>query len=133
MERLFWWSHYLVVLGFLVYLPYSKHLHIFLAFPTSFYSDLSPRGQMSNIPAIENEVRSMLELPLKENVETLESFGAKILMIFHGRQYFNLFLAQNVVVVLPFVRQILRVKIKSEKNCYGYSRPGRVNSKDKCF
>ncbi|MBK6546576.1 MAG: (Fe-S)-binding protein [Saprospiraceae bacterium] len=77
MERLFWWSHYLVVLGFLVYLPYSKHLHIFLAFPTSFYSDLSPRGQMSNIPAIENEVRSMLELPLKENIETLESFGAK--------------------------------------------------------
>ena len=76
-ERLFWWSHYLIVLGFLVYLPYSKHLHIFLAFPNSYYADLNPRGQMSNIPAIENEVREMLGLELKENVIAQESFGAK--------------------------------------------------------
>lgn len=76
-ERLFWWSHYLVVLGFIVYLPYSKHLHIFLAFPNSYYSNLNPRGEMSNIPAIENEVRNMLGLEQKEHVQALESFGAK--------------------------------------------------------
>lgn len=76
-ERFFWWCHYLVILGFIVYLPYSKHLHIFLAFPNSYYSDLNPRGQMSNIPSIENEVRSMLELEPKENIPAQESFGAK--------------------------------------------------------
>jgi heterodisulfide reductase subunit C len=76
-ERLFWWSHYLVVLGFIVYLPYSKHLHIFLAFPNSYYADLNPRGKMPNIPAIENEVRNMLGLEQKENVQPSERFGAK--------------------------------------------------------
>jgi heterodisulfide reductase subunit C len=76
-ERLFWWSHYLVVLGFIVYLPYSKHLHIFLAFPNSYYADLKPRGEMTNIPSIENEVRGMIGIEPKENVNAIESFGAK--------------------------------------------------------
>ncbi len=76
-ERFFWWSHYLVILGFIVYLPYSKHLHIFLAFPNSYYSDISSRGTMKNIPTIENEVRSMIGLELHEGIVSEESFGAK--------------------------------------------------------
>ncbi|HEX5624564.1 MAG TPA: (Fe-S)-binding protein [Saprospiraceae bacterium] len=75
-ERFFWWAHYLVILGFIVYLPYSKHLHIFLAFPSSYFADLKSRGQMQNIPAIENEVRSMLGLTVKEDVAASERFGA---------------------------------------------------------
>lgn len=75
-ERFFWWAHYLIVLGFVVYLPYSKHLHIFLAFPNSYYSDLEPRGKMENITEIETEVRSMLELSSNELPNPRDYFGA---------------------------------------------------------
>ncbi len=77
LERGGWWLHYLVVLGFIVYLPYSKHLHIFFAFPNAYFASLEPRGKMSNIPVIENEVRSMLGMEAKEGVAPQESFGAK--------------------------------------------------------
>ncbi|MEP7195660.1 MAG: (Fe-S)-binding protein [Saprospiraceae bacterium] len=77
MERIGWWLHLTIIYGFIVYLPYSKHLHIFLAFPNSYYSDLNPRGKMSNIPEIENEVRGMLGLQTVELTQARESFGAK--------------------------------------------------------
>lgn len=75
-ERFFWWAHYLIVLGFVVYLPYSKHLHIFLAFPSSYYSDLEERGKMNTIKEIETEVRSMLSLPSSELSNPRDYFGA---------------------------------------------------------
>lgn len=55
-----WWLHILVVFGFLLYLPYSKHLHILLAFPNTFMASARPRGKMSNIDAITHEVHSMM-------------------------------------------------------------------------
>jgi heterodisulfide reductase subunit C len=55
-----WWLHILVVMSFLVYLPYSKHLHILLAFPNTFFSPDKPRGAMTNMPEIEHEVKNML-------------------------------------------------------------------------
>lgn len=61
-ERFGWWLHILVVFGFILYLPISKHLHIFLAFPNIFYSRLRSRGEISNMPEIMNEVKSMLGL-----------------------------------------------------------------------
>lgn len=83
LERCGWWLHLLVVLGFLNYLPFSKHLHIFLAFPNAWFSKLSPRGEMENMPVIANEVRSMLGLealpggvPLDMNTGDLPEFGA---------------------------------------------------------
>jgi len=80
LERVGWWLHFSVVLGFIVYLPYSKHLHIFLAFPNVYFSDLSPRGKMENMPEIMHEVKSMLGIPSdmaeSENDEMPE-FGAK--------------------------------------------------------
>jgi heterodisulfide reductase subunit C len=60
LERNGWWLHYLVVLSFLVYLPYSKHLHIFLSFPNVYFEKPVPRGKMDNMPVIMNEVKSML-------------------------------------------------------------------------
>ncbi len=62
-ERFGWWLHNIVVFGFMVYLPFSKHLHIFLAFPNTYYSKLTPKGEMENMPLVMNEVRSMLGLP----------------------------------------------------------------------
>jgi heterodisulfide reductase subunit C len=78
MERMGWWGHVLVVFGFLNYLPYSKHLHIVLAFPNTYYAKLSPRGEMENMPAVMQEVKSMLglaEAPASDTGE-LPEFGA---------------------------------------------------------
>lgn len=61
-ERFGWWLHILVVFGFIAYLPYSKHLHIFLAFPNTWFSRLRPQGEMLNMPEIQHEVRLMLGL-----------------------------------------------------------------------
>ena len=61
-ERTGWWLHLITVLAFLNYLPISKHLHIFLAFPNVWYSKLTSRGEMENMPEIMNEVKSMMGL-----------------------------------------------------------------------
>ena len=80
-ERIGWWLHVLVVYGFMIYLPHSKHLHIFLAFPNTWFAKLRSRGEMSNMPVIMNEVRSMLGLPTdsqsQETTEAMPEFGAK--------------------------------------------------------
>lgn len=62
LERFGWWLHLSVVFGFIIYLPFSKHLHVFFAFPNTYFAKLNPRGQMENMPAIMNEVKSMMGL-----------------------------------------------------------------------
>lgn len=69
-ERFGWWLHLFTVLAFLCYLPYSKHLHILLAFPNTWYASLSPRGKMSNIEDIQREVRAMMGLAPMPGQET---------------------------------------------------------------
>ena len=59
-ERFAWWFHILGILGFAVYITYSKHLHIFMAFPNTWYSKLEPIGQMNNMPVVTREVKMML-------------------------------------------------------------------------
>ncbi len=61
-ERFGWWLHILTVFGFLCYLPYSKHLHILLAFPNTWYARQKPKGEMSNMPEVQKEVRIMMGL-----------------------------------------------------------------------
>ena len=61
-ERFAWWFHIVGILGFGVYITYSKHLHIFLAFPNTYFAKLEPRGRMNNMPVVTNEVKSMLGL-----------------------------------------------------------------------
>jgi len=73
-ERIGWWLHLMVVLGFILYLPYSKHLHIFLAFPNVYFSKLTSRGEMENMPEIMNEVKSMLGM----EAETLATSDADV-------------------------------------------------------
>lgn len=77
-ERFGWWLHIFTVFGFLCYLPYSKHLHIILAFPNTWYARLSPKGQMENMPEIQKEVRIMMGLDQPDgNAQTeLPEFGA---------------------------------------------------------
>ncbi len=75
-ERIFWWVHILGILAFLNYIPYSKHLHIFLAFPNTYYSRLKPAGQFANMPEVTNEVKLMLDPSSADpNAPPPEKFG----------------------------------------------------------
>jgi hypothetical protein len=56
LERGAWWLHIVGIFAFLNYLPYSKHLHIILAFPNAYYARLEPKGEMKNMPAVQKEV-----------------------------------------------------------------------------
>ena len=80
LERIGWWTHFLVVLAFLNYLPISKHLHILLAFPMTYFARLKPKGEMANMPDVQKEVQSMLdpEAAFDESAMTdeLPEFGA---------------------------------------------------------
>lgn len=60
-ERFAWWFHIIGVLAFLNYLPYSKHLHILLAFPNTYYSNLNPKGKFTAMASVTNEVKAMLD------------------------------------------------------------------------
>ncbi len=77
-ERFAWWFHIIGILAFAVYVTYSKHLHIFLAFPNTYFANLKPKGHINNMPVVTREVKSMLGL---ETVETPSGepgrFGAK--------------------------------------------------------
>ena len=77
-DRFGWWLHILTVFGFLCYLPYSKHLHIVLAFPNTWYADLVPKGKMENMPDVQQEVRLMMGLAQPEANASAElpEFGA---------------------------------------------------------
>jgi ferredoxin len=56
LERICWWLHITGIFIFLNYLPYSKHLHILLAFPNAYYARLHPEGQMRNMKSVQQEV-----------------------------------------------------------------------------
>src|SRR5579863_6679961 len=56
LERTCWWLHILGILAFLNYLPFSKHLHILLAFPNAYYARPAPEGKLKNMPAVRQEV-----------------------------------------------------------------------------
>ena len=60
-ERTAWWIHILGILVFLNYLYFSKHLHILLAFPNTFYGSLKPKGQFDNLAAVTKEVKMMMD------------------------------------------------------------------------
>lgn len=79
-ERTAWWLHILGILAFLNYLPWSKHLHIILAFPNAYYAQLAPKGKMENMPAIQQEVLYAMqpELAPADGAPAAEvKFGAK--------------------------------------------------------
>ncbi len=60
-ERSAWWLHIMGILFFLNYLYYSKHLHILLAFPNTYFAKLTPRGKFPNLPAVTKEVELMMD------------------------------------------------------------------------
>jgi heterodisulfide reductase subunit C len=82
-ERIGWWGHIIMVFSFLNYLPYSKHFHILLAFPTTYYSNLEKKGKFNNMESVTAEVKLMMDPtadPYATNSESpaeVQRFGAK--------------------------------------------------------
>jgi ferredoxin len=78
-ERFAWWFHIIGILAFAVYITYSKHLHIFVGFPNTYFAKLDPKGHMNNMPVVTNEVKSMLGLSEATPAPPAEPgrFGAK--------------------------------------------------------
>lgn len=81
LERFAWWFHILGIMGFGIYVTYSKHLHIALAFPNTYFSNLAPKGKFENMPVVTAEVKSMLGIadttPAVESTGAIGRFGAK--------------------------------------------------------
>ena len=82
-ERFTWWFHIIGILAFMNYVLISKHLHIFFAFPSTYYANLNPLGQFTNLESVTNEVKLMMDpnadpysSPAVDSA-TPESFGAK--------------------------------------------------------
>ncbi len=81
-ERTAWWLHIVGILFFLNYLYYSKHLHILLAFPNTYYGKLTPKGQFPNLESVTNEVKLMMDPSADpfavpgDDVAVPEKFGA---------------------------------------------------------
>lgn len=77
-ERTAWWLHIVGIFAFLNYLPYSKHLHIVLAFPNAYYARLEPKGEMKNMPAVQKEVSYAMQPELAPtDAAPPANFGAK--------------------------------------------------------
>ena len=82
-ERFTWWFHIIGILGFMNYVLISKHLHIFFAFPSTYFANLNPLGQFTNLESVTKEVKLMMDpnadpyAAPPADAEPLESFGAK--------------------------------------------------------
>ncbi|HYG14167.1 MAG TPA: Fe-S oxidoreductase, partial [Bacteroidia bacterium] len=78
-ERVAWWAHIIGVLAFLNYLPFSKHWHIIMAFPNTYYSNLEPKGEFPNPPEITTEVKLAMDFSATppEGYQPPTSFGVK--------------------------------------------------------
>ena len=84
LERVGWWGHILVVFGFLNYLPYSKHFHIVMAFPNTYFSNLNKKGAFNNLSSVKEEVLKMFDpsfdpyaIPAEGEDSVPDRFGAK--------------------------------------------------------
>lgn len=95
-ERTAWWLHILGILAFLNYLYYSKHLHILLAFPNTYYGKVKPQGQFNNLESVTKEVKLMMDpdadpyaAPAEEDAAEPEKFGASDVMDLNWVQLLN--------------------------------------------
>ena len=90
LERAFWWSHIIGIFFFLNYLYYSKHLHILLAFPNTYYANLEEKGKFDVLESVKNEVLLMF-YPEKasQNNESVDKFGASDVLDLNWVQLMN--------------------------------------------
>lgn len=96
LSEMFWWLHIIGILIFMNYLYFSKHLHILLAFPNTYFADLHPKGQFDNLESVTNEVKLMMDpnadpyaaAPVAENAPP-NKFGASDIQDLNWVQLLN--------------------------------------------
>lgn len=96
-ERGAWWFHILGILFFMNYLYYSKHLHIILAFPNTWFANLKPKGQFNNLDSVTKEIKLMMDpnadpyapQPEADPNEVPEKFGASDIFDLNQVQLLN--------------------------------------------
>lgn len=78
-ERAAWWFHILGIFAFMNYLPFSKHFHIIMAFPNTYYSNLKAKGELNNMASVTQEVKLMLDpsAATPDGYQPPTSFGVK--------------------------------------------------------
>lgn len=78
-ERAAWWFHIIGIFAFMNYLPFSKHFHIIMAFPNTYYSNLNAKGNLNNMASVTQEVKLMLDpsAATPEGYIPPTSFGVK--------------------------------------------------------
>jgi Fe-S oxidoreductase len=83
-ERAAWWFHFVGILFFMNYLYYSKHLHIILAFPSTWYANLEKKGKFNNLDSVTKEIKLMMDpnadpyaAPAEGEAEVPSKFGAE--------------------------------------------------------
>jgi heterodisulfide reductase subunit C len=78
-EKTAWWFHIIGIFAFMNYLPFSKHFHIILAFPNTWYSNLKAKGELNNMASVTQEVKLMLDpsAVVPEGYQPPTSFGVK--------------------------------------------------------
>ena len=74
-ERTAWWVHIIGIFSFAIYVTYSKHLHTFMAFPNTYYSNLEPSGKITNMNEVTKEVRNMLGLTVDSDLQPGDPVG----------------------------------------------------------
>lgn len=93
-ERTAWWLHIIGILIFLNYLYYSKHLHILLAFPNTYFGSLRPKGYLENLDSVTNEVKIMMDPTVdpyanSDDNSSIEKFGASDIFDLNRIQLLN--------------------------------------------
>ncbi len=85
LERVGWWAHIVGILLFLNYLPSSKHFHIIMAFPNTWYTRLTPQGQFSNVESITHEVKAMLDPSYTPPAAPVDAAGNPVVQRFGAK------------------------------------------------
>ena len=93
-ERACWWAHIIGILIFMNYLYFSKHLHILLAFPNTYFAKLNNLGEVDNLNSVTNEVKLMMEPETAfsndvSETEEIEKFGSSDVMDLNKLQLLN--------------------------------------------
>jgi hypothetical protein len=103
LSQLGWWMHLIGIFGFILYLPYSKHLHILLAFPNAYLSNPNAKGHIAYMPEILHEIKSMMGEPVEARTPMrFQNLERKMYLIYRRKICWTHMLAQNVVdVPLP--------------------------------
>ena len=106
-ERLSWWMHIMGILFFLNYLYYSKHLHILLAFPNTYFSNLDNPGKSTNLKSVYNEIKLMIDPSYKIPETELKNdikFGASDIFDLNWFQLLNAYTCTCLLYTSPSPR-----------------------------